>query len=214
MRCLKGVLIALSFLGMTTGTHAQSTTELPFETHAAFFSAEVGLPVAIDPQVFVIDNDAAAAVGAQGILHIVGLRNARVSDSPVLPVYSAIRKPLHMNLGQWLGARGAARLTPLSDGRETVAVQLAGLVPGARYSLFENHFDQQPIGFSPLDDTGIKNTFKADSSGAARVTVTAPKVLTHENAILVVYHSDGLAHGKLRGRIGRDAHHQLIARVP
>jgi hypothetical protein len=49
-------------------------------------------------------------------------------------------------------------------------------------------------------------------AGKAVMTVIAPAILTHDNAVLVVYHSDGKAHGKLRGNIGLDAHHQLIAR--
>ena len=34
------------------------------------------------------------------------------------------------------------------------------------------------------------------------------------NAVLLVYHSDRKTHGPSRGRIGINAHHQLIARLP
>jgi hypothetical protein len=44
------------------------------------------------------------------------------------------------------------------------------------------------------------------------VSITLPDFPTHANAVLLVYHSDGQTHGLERGRIGIDAHHQLIAR--
>ncbi|MFC5429767.1 hypothetical protein ACFPTO_13310 [Paraburkholderia denitrificans] len=50
------------------------------------------------------------------------------------------------------------------------------------------------------------------AEGNAVLTTIAPAPLTHDNAVLVVYHSDGKSHGKLRGDIGVTAHHQLIAR--
>jgi len=47
---------------------------------------------------------------------------------------------------------------------------------------------------------------------AAWVTLTAPQMLTHANAVLLVYHSDKTFHGDQRGEIGVTAHHQLFAR--
>jgi hypothetical protein len=44
--------------------------------------------------------------------------------------------------------------------------------------------------------------------------VTTPTMLTRANAVLLVYHTDGQAHGLSRGVPGVTAHHQLIARVP
>jgi hypothetical protein len=35
---------------------------------------------------------------------------------------------------------------------------------------------------------------------------------THDNAVLVIYNSGGQPHGMESGRIGVDAHHQIIAR--
>lgn len=82
------------------------------------------------------------------------------------------------------------------------------------YSLFENHFDQQPIDFTPLDGSGSTNTLVAGKDGTAPVAVKVPDTLSHVNAVLLVYHSDNEAHGASRGEIGVDAHHQLIARFP
>ncbi|CAN5826508.1 hypothetical protein BH11GEM1_BH11GEM1_08390 [soil metagenome] len=183
---------------------------LPLVTHAAFFSNEMHVSPALDPQVFVRDAGAAAGVGPQQIAHEAGLRNARVTDMPDTPLYTATGARLDgFSLGTWLGAAGTVYLA-----NTRIVVDLTGLRPGGVYSLFENHFDQSPVGFTPLDGTGATNTVVADTQGRARVTVTAPSVPTHDNAVLVVYHSDCVAHGTSRGAIGVNAHHQLIARIP
>ncbi|CAN5841931.1 hypothetical protein BH11GEM2_BH11GEM2_33630 [soil metagenome] len=152
----------------------------------------------------------AAGIGPQQIAHAAGLRNARVTDMPDTPLYTAANARLDgFTLGTWLGAAGTVSLA-----NTQIVVDLTGLRPGGVYSLFENHFDQSPVGFTPLDGTGSTNTVVADTQGRARVTVTVPSVPTHDNAVLVVYHSDGVAHGTSRGMIGVNAHHQLIARIP
>jgi hypothetical protein len=89
-----------------------------------------------------------------------------------------------------------------------------GPVWRGHYSLFENHFDQQPVGFTPLDGAGKANDFMANDSGSATVSVLAPQAPTHANAVLLVYHSDKTSHGDQRGDTGVNAHHQLIARIP
>jgi hypothetical protein len=206
--------IPLLFAGLLIGsmTYAQTPITVPFETHAQFFSDEVAQPRGLDPQVFVIAAGAPAAHGFQGIDHAAGIRNAWIDDPAAQPIYDARGRPLSMTLGEWLGAQGTVTFAPRQDGREDVSVSLTGLKPGARFSLFENHFDQHPIGFTPLDGTARTNSFRADARGDATVSVVAPAVLTHENAVLVVYHSDGRAHGEERGEIGVNAHHQLIVR--
>lgn len=181
------------------------------ETHAAFFSSETRQPKPLDPQVFVRDPNAEAGKGPQGIQHAAGFRPAPMSDPAATPLFNAQGKPLGFKLGQWLGAQGAVDIA--ADGR-TVTVRLRHLRPGARYSLFENHFDEHPIGFTPLDGSGTANSFIASAKGEAKVTVKAPAPLTHANAVLLVYHSDHEAHGMSRGEIGVNAHHELIARVP
>ncbi|WP_239483024.1 hypothetical protein [Paraburkholderia sp. C35] len=193
---------------------AQTPAQLQFDTHAAFFSAETPLASPLDPQVFVADAGAPAAVGPQGIAHVAGVRNARLSDAPATPLYDAQDRPLHFTLQRWLGATGTVTLTPAAQGHETVGIDLTGLVPNGLYSAFENHFDQSPIGFTPLDGAGTANTFRADATGHAHVSVDSPNVLTHDNAVLIVYHADGRAWGTERGALGVAAQHQLIARLP
>lgn len=193
---------------------AQPVTTLPFEAHAAFFSRETHQPKPLDPQVFVRAPGAPAAMGPQGIRHAAGYRNALLADPAALPVFSATGRALGFDLGQWFGAKGDVVLMPLPSGQEKVIAVFKGLKPGGVYSLFENHFDQKPIGFTPLDGRGVDNNFVAGKDGRGAITLTAPRALTSVNAVLVVYHSDGKSHGASRGDIGVTAHHQLIAKLP
>ena len=207
------LIAATSFVGAQA--LAATPLKLTFETHAAFFSSETKQPKAIDPEVFVQDAPAKAATGPQGIKHVRGMRPAFIGQDPKSSkLFNANAKPLGFTLGQWLGASGSASITPTKNGHAVVEADFKGLRPSGRYSLFENHFDEKPIGFTPLDGAGKTNNFTAQKNGAASISVTAPKMLTHANAVLLVYHSDGKAHGASRGKIGVNAHHQLIARIP
>lgn len=212
MRLLDASLAVAALISLSALANGENAVKLNFETHAAFFSAETGLSHALDPQVFVRADNAVASVGPQGIAHAVNLRNAWSDDPGVTPIRNARGQPLPMTLEQWFGARGTVTLTPRSDGSERIVVSLAGLAPKGQYSLFENHFDQNPIGFTPLDGDGVSSSFRANENGDAMVKIVSPTILTHDNAILLVFHSDGQAHGQQRGTIGVDAHHQLIAR--
>lgn len=170
---------------------------------------------ALDPQVFVRDANAPAGMGPQNIQHSAGFRNALLTDPGDSRIYNALGAPLDgFTLASWLSATGWVRIADADPSGVRVTVELDGLRPNGVYSLFENHFDQKPVGFTPLDGTANSNTFTADSRGHARLTVSAPQMLTHDNAVLVVYHSDGMAHGMERGPIGVTAHHQLIGRIP
>lgn len=194
---------------------APASTKLDLITHAAFFSEEMHMSPALDPQVFVREANAPAGTGPQNIQHSAGFRNALLTDPGSSPIYNALGTPLDgFTLGSWLNATGGVRITAAEPSGSRITVELDGLRPNGVYSLFENHFDQKPVGFTPLDGTATRNTFTADPRGHANLTVSAPQMLTHDNAVLVVYHSDGTAHGMERGQIGVTAHHQLIARIP
>ena len=208
--------LAVTLLMLVTAKAlATQPAVMPFQVHAAFFSAETKQTKVIDPQVFVPDASVQAATGPQGIKHVTGFRPAMIeSDPATTPLSNADGKPLGFTLGAWLGASGTVTISPLKAGGETVSAQFHDLRPNAQYSLFENHFDQTPVGFTPLDGNGTNNSFQTDANGDASVTVIAPEVLTHSNAILVVYHGDGHTHGVSRGEIGIGAQHQLIARIP
>jgi hypothetical protein len=208
------MLVIASGAGITIG-QAADTMRLPFVTHASFFSSETHQPKPLDPHVFVRDPSVPVAVGPQNIQHAAGVRPALIAQDPKsTALVNAKGEPLGFHLGEWLGAEGVATITPAANGRVEISARFTHLRPGGHYSLFENHFDQQPVGFSPLDGAGKTNDFVARENGGAQITVVAPQALTHANAILLVYHSDKTSHGDQRGDIGINAHHQLIARIP
>jgi hypothetical protein len=212
MRMLvKAALCATTFV-TTLALAGSDARLLELQTHADFFSRETQQKAFLDPQVFVSAPGAPEATGPQGIKHVAGLRNALVADSGQLALLNASGKSLDMTLAQWFSARGEVILTLLPGGKEKVTIVLSGLKPRGHYSLFENHFDRKPVSFTPLDGDGTDNNFVADASGKAVRPTVSPTPITHDNAILLVYHSDGRSHGDSRGDIGVDAHHQLIAR--
>jgi hypothetical protein len=207
--------LAFTLTAAFTVSEAADSTRLTFTTHAAFFSTETHQAKPIDPQVFVRDPAAPAATGPQGIRHVAGVRPALIDQDPgATPLVNANGEPLGFDLADWLGAKGVVTITRSARGKIEVSARFTHLRPGGYYSLFENHFDQQPIGFTPLDETGKTNNFVASKIGSTRVTVVAPQPLTHANAVLLVYHSDKMFHSEQRGDPGVNAHHQLIARIP
>jgi len=189
------------------------TVALDFKLHAWFFSREAHQSLPVDPHAFVVDPKAAAAIGPQGIHHVAGFRPALMFGPHDIGVYNALGKPLGFTLAEWFAAHGTVRITTAGAGAQ-VACRFHRLRPNGVYSLFENHFDQKPIGFTPLDGAGTRNSFVADANGDASIVVRTPAPLTHANAVLLVYHSDNKTHGISRGAIGVTAHHQLIARLP
>jgi hypothetical protein len=197
---------------MIVSAASADALKLNFVTHAAFFSGETKQAKTLDPQAFVQDVSAPEAVGPQGIKHIAGFRPAFIDqDVKTAMVFNANGQPLGFDLGAWLGATGAVEIADAGAGPVLTAT-FSGLKPGGQYSLFENHFDQKPVGFTPMDGAGTNNNFVAATDGSAKVTMKLTRIPTHANAVLLVYHSDGKTHGTERGPIGVDAHHQLIAR--
>lgn len=214
----RGVLGAAAMMGaaplaMRAAMAASPARDLPFVLHAVYFSQEMRLAKPLDPHAFVQDPAAQAGVGPQMIHHVAGVRPAFVAGPFDVEVFNAQGRGLGFSLQDWFAAKGTVRIARAGAGAK-VTCRFTNLLPNALYSLFENHFDQKPIGFTPLDGTGRTNTFNADANGSATITVTAPKPMTHANAVLLVYHSDNQAHGMERGEIGVTAHHQIIARVP
>jgi hypothetical protein len=206
------VAIVLLDLAAIPGWAAFRVT-LTFEPHGTFFSDETHQPEAIDPQVFV-RVPGMAGVGPQKIEHVMGVMPAHLTDPANTPLYTARGKPLNVTLGQWLSAYGTATIGPMGSHGENVTVSFAGLISRGRYSLFAVTLQPRGNTFGPLDGMGKSNNFVASATGIGSVTVTMPTMLTHANAVLLVYHSDGQAHGMSRGAPGVTAHHQLIARVP
>ncbi len=219
MRFTKSLCVASLTVAATAAQAATDAapvpTHLKFETHAAFFSAETKQPKPIDPQVFVSDAGVAEGTGPQGIKHAAGFRPALIeADAKSTPLFNAQGTPFGFTLAEWLAPTGQATMTQTAVGGIVIKLSFEHLRPSATYSLFENHFDQKPVSFTPLDGAGSANSFKTDAKGHATAMVTAPQKLTHDNAILVVLDDDGQTHGASRGDIGVNAQHQLIARPP
>ncbi|MGD9837786.1 MAG: hypothetical protein AB7U74_08095 [Afipia sp.] len=209
-----GVTLSIAAAARTQTWAAPETAyDLQFILHAVFFSEETHQAQPLDPHAFIKDPSAPAAVGPQNIPHIAGFRPALVGGPLDVEAFNAQGKSLGFSLADWFAAKGAVKITPVDAGAR-LDCRFTQLRPNGVYSLFENHFDQKPIGFTPLDDSGKGNSFTADLNGSAAISVTSPRPLIHDNAVLLVYHSDGITHGLERGEIGVTAHHQIIARIP
>ena len=182
-----------------------------FELHATFFSRETNTSPAIDPQVFVVDDRVSTAgTGPQGIAHIAGVRPMALNE-PDVALVNAEGSPLLFTVSRWTSATGSASIADTSGISQEITVRFSKLIAFGVYSLFKNSFSAAGVVFTPLDGEGTHNTFRADQLGAATFAVTTPQRLTNRNAILLVYHSDGVDHGSDRGKIGYSAHHHLIA---
>ena len=207
-------MVGIAPLAMTrVAVAAQTGLDLQFILHAVYFSDETHQAKPLDPHAFVKDASAQAAVGPQNIPHVAGFRPALVAGPFDVEAFNAQGKSLGFTLEDWFAAKGSVKITPSGSGAK-IDCQFTQLRPNGVYSLFENHFDQKPIGFTPSDGTGKSNSFSADASGRAAVSLMSPRPLTHDNAVLLVYHSDNTAHGMERGEIGVTAHHQIIVRIP
>ena len=207
-------MVGLAPLAMSRSAAAtQAVLDLQFILHAVFFSEELHLAQPLDPHAFVRDASAQAAVGPQNIPHAAGFRPALVAGPFEVEAFNAQGKSLGFTLADWFAAKGSVKITPSGNGAK-IDCQFTQLRPNGVYSLFENHFDQKPIGFTPSDGTGKGNSFTADASGHAEISLVSPQPLAHDNAVLLVYHSDNQTHGEQRGEIGVTAHHQIIVRIP
>ena len=212
-RAVLSATVLAATAGLAPAARASRMINLHFKLHAWFFSHSFHVVPPIDPNVFVVDPKAPAAVGPMGIHHIAGFRPALYFGPHDTGVYTALGQPLGFTLAEWFAAVGLVRISPSGAGSR-VACRFQHLRPNGVYSLFENHFDQKPVGFTPLDGAGTLNNFVADANGQAAIVVETPAPMTHANGVLLVYHSDNRSHGMERGVLGVTAHHQLIARLP
>jgi len=220
---LQTLLASVALIAVTFGPKPSPSPAAPpvshrlsFVAHAAFFSLETRQPALVDPQVFVADPKEPAALGLQQIEHLTGLRNALMADDPTSPALDANGQKLGFDLQHWFSANGVAQIDPFDadHGSQRVVVRFANLVPRGRYSLFSVDLEAKPPVFAPLDVAGKANSFTAGDDGSGGATVASPRALSHDEAIVLVYHADHIDHGKQRGGVGLDAFHQLIVRVP
>jgi hypothetical protein len=188
--------------------------ELPFTTHATFYSQIAKRATVVDPQVFVADEAATASAGPQNIDHVAGIRPAKLEDSPEALVVNSAGESLAFTLGKWFAGRGSADIVTLPSGNDRVTFTFSQLIAFGHYSLFEVAFSPEGSTFAPLDGEGSQNSFDASVEGNATVAVSVPHHLEPGSAIVLVYHSDDVDHGNSRGLIGRNAHQQLALRLP
>jgi len=187
--------------------------------HASFYSLLTHQDRLLDPEAFVRDRASLATTnvtGMAGIAHVAGYRNIDATDDPSTPVFNADGKPFGVSVGQWLDARGMVAVDP-DAATPSLHATMSGLIPNGVYSLFRVTFGPggglEGAVFAPADGTGNANTFTAGGTGGADVTLALSAPLTHANAIELIYHSDGHAHGMLRGDAGVTMAPQLIWRA-
>lgn len=210
-RALAGICIGAAALAGPVAS--ASAAEMPFTTHATFYSKETKKATAVDPQVFVADPAATASAGPQNIEHVAGFRAARLEDAPESVASNAQGASLGFTLGKWFAARGSADIATLAAGNDRITFSFSRLIAFGRYSLFEVTLSPDGATFAPLDGEGTQNNFDAAVDGNATVAVTVPHHLAVGSAIVLVYHSDDLDHASSRGEIGLTAHQQLALRV-
>jgi len=187
---------------------------LSFVTHAAFFSADAHRLPAIDPQVFVKDDAAAEGTGPQSIMHVAGLRTARMDDVPEAALFNAAGDALGFTVEKWFAASGTVDMDAIPGGGVRLTLTFKRLIAFGVYSLFREAFSPDGQTFYPIDGDGSSNSFTASVDGGAIIVMSSPVRLTHNDAIVLVLHSDSQEHGVSRGLIGINAHEQLIARMP
>lgn len=184
---------------------------LTFELHMEFFSKETQQPTVIDPQVFVMSSGTAAGSGPQNIQHAAGVAPAQAIDPDSTPLLDAQGTPLDMTFGVWKAATGQASIT-CQGSTELLSAQFSKLLPNASYSLFDVHLRVQGAGrFTPL---ASGNSLQAAGDGSSELTVTGiTPCLGSDDAVVLVWNSDGHPHGNSIGSPGMNAHNQLIAPV-
>lgn len=193
----------------SAGAAALAPITLTFQRHMDFFSKETQQPAIIDPQMFVVTPGASAGTGPQNIPHAAGVAPVQATAPDSTSLLDAQGKSLDVTLGSWKAATGQATLTCQTD-REMLSARFNKLVPDASYSLFDVHLSVQGAGrFTPLTTS---NSFRSGADGAGQLTVSGiSPCLGSDDAVLLVWNSDGKPHGASLGSLGVDAHNQLIA---
>jgi hypothetical protein len=105
-------------------------------------------------------------------------------------------------LGEWLKAKGNARLTCYDDGTAEVEMNFEGLIENGLYSIWATYGDPDTGGFAPVPLGGTPNIIVPGSEGEAkykRYLNDCPLTLVEgEKPLLLVevaYHSYGMVYG-------------------
>lgn len=165
------------------------------------------------PQVFAEDPQAAAQTDDRGIVNVAGVRRVRPEDDPRIPIFTSEDVGLLVSLDTWRAATGTADITTNPD-ESKVVLAFRRLIAFGRYSLFTRTVADNGVSYAALDGKGELNSFTTDVNGAAQRTIYTPAPLAAGTQIVLVYHSDNADHALVPGEFGRNAHQQLILRVP
>lgn len=186
-----------------------------YQLHMEFFSHESGLATVIDPQMFVASPTTPAGIGPQMIAHVAGVMPVPHDDPPGTSLLAADATPLHVTLGAWEKATGTVALS-CSNGVEAGMSRFTGLLPHSLYSVFVVHLNVNGPGrFTPFGNpVGNDNSFTSSSTGAAMTTDHVNGCLDHQEAVVVIWHSDDKTHGATPGVLGVTWHNSVITQVP
>jgi len=215
-----GSCLLLAACASGNSTQVSSTTAsaapaavIDYQLLADGYAAESGS--AIDPMMFVSSPGTPGGEGPLSVVHVAGVTPVAKSAPAATMLVGADGSPLGITLGQWLKAAGTVSFSCVA-GQEQATSTLTGLIPNGTYSVFVVHTDVDGPGrFTPWDDAGgTKNTFTASSDGTASTTDTLNGCSGNDEDIVVIWHSDGAAHGQSPGTIGIDWHTSLISSAP
>lgn len=208
-------IAVLAFTGCGSSGSAVAGPKATYQLHMEFFSHESGLSKVIDPQMFVATPGTPAGIGPQMVPHGAGVSPVPHDDPPATLLLSANGDPLHITLGQWEKAAGTVALS-CTNNVESADSTLTGLIPKALYSVFVVHLNVNGAGrFTPLGNSaGTNDTFSSSGSGTASTTQHVDGCLDHQEAIVVIWHSDHMAHGSTPGTLGVTWHNSVITQVP
>jgi hypothetical protein len=203
-----------AFPNKTSVTSPESTPE-DYQLLMVFYAAESGTTPVIDPMTFIAAPGASAAVGPLAVRHAVGVAPAKQAGPPTTPLLGADGAALGITLGEWEKAQGTVAFNCVGARRHATST-LKGLIPSATYSAFVVHKALDGPGrFTPWGDpAGTTNNFTASATGTAKPTNALAGCHSTAEDIIIIWHSDGMTHGRSPGKIGVNWHTSLIARVP
>ncbi len=119
--------------------------------------------------------------------------------------------PKGVDKAAWNKAFGIATMSMGNDGKDTIMVELAGLVPNGLYTLW--WVNMKPTMSMGPANTPPANELKADTKGNASTTFTVPSKNDYQT-LFVAFHADGKTHGNEPGKSGVETFSHLMGAFP
>ena len=190
---------------------AQTIEQIPFVAYGSYYSKEMDLADAVDPQVFVADEHTQAGVGLQQIQHIEHLRPARLKDPASSILYTAQGQSLGVTLDKWTAAEGKIFLHPRFRRKRYRRARL--YQPRRLRQLYDLDRGRHSSGSLILKPLGAKGALTSSQLGNASLTLHVPK-LEPGDAVVLAFRSDEFDPNSQVLQYGIDTHEQLIAIIP